>query len=99
MGCLCLASQRSHMFMSLSIISQERSSSTRVLAVSKIVLNKVNEMLVWSSRPFPILGCLVTGTVMEKISQRVIRQNKKMKYNRDTINQRDMEDLPSMVAK
>jgi hypothetical protein len=35
------------------------SSSTRVLAVSKIVLNKVNVMLVWSSRPFPILGCLV----------------------------------------
>ena len=87
------------MFMSLSIISQERSSSARILAVSKIVLNKVNEMLVWSSITFPIMGCLVIGIVMEKISQRVIRQNKKMKYNRDTINQRDMEDLPSMVTK
>jgi hypothetical protein len=45
---------------------QERSSSKRVLEVSKIVLNKVNAMLVWSSIPFPILGCLVTSIVMEK---------------------------------
>jgi hypothetical protein len=51
-------------------------------------------MLVWSSRPSPIFGCLTTGTVMEKISQRVIRQNRKIKYNRDTINQRDMERSP-----
>jgi hypothetical protein len=52
--------------MSLSITSQESSSSARVLAVSKIMLNKVNAMLIWSSRPFPILGYLVTGVVMEK---------------------------------
>jgi hypothetical protein len=56
-------------------------------------------MLVWSSRPFPIFGFLVTSTVMEKISQGVFRQNIKTKDNRDTINQRYMEDLPSMVAK
>jgi hypothetical protein len=40
-------------------------------------------MLVWSLRPFPILGCLVTGTVMEKISQGVFKQNKKFKDNRE----------------
>jgi hypothetical protein len=75
-------------------------AQARVLAVSKIVLNKVKAMLVWSLRPCSILGCLVEGTVMRKISQRVI--NKKQKYSKiivNTINQRDMEDLPSMVAK
>jgi hypothetical protein len=52
--------------MSYSITAHERSSSTWVLAVSKMVLNKFNAMLVWSMRPGSILGCLATGTVMEK---------------------------------
>jgi hypothetical protein len=56
-------------------------------------------MMIWSSRLFPILGCLVIGTVMEEISQGVIRKNRKMKDNHDKNNQRHMEDLPSLVAK
>jgi hypothetical protein len=87
--------------MSCSITSHERSSSARVLAVSKMVLNKVKAMLVWSLRPCSILGCLVTGIVMRKRKQSK-NKKQKQKYSMiimNTINQRDMEDLPSMVAK
>jgi hypothetical protein len=52
--------------MSCSITAHERSSSAQVLAVSKMVLNKVKAMLVWSLRPGSILGCLVIGIVMRK---------------------------------
>jgi hypothetical protein len=66
--------------MSCSITAHERSSSTRVLAVSKMVLNKVKAMLVWSLRLGSILGCLVTGTVMKKRKQSK-NQKQKQKYS------------------
>jgi hypothetical protein len=49
---------------SLSIVAHERSNSTRLLVVCKMVLNKFKAILVWSDRSGSILGCLVTGTVM-----------------------------------
>jgi hypothetical protein len=49
----------------------------RVLAVSRIVLNKVKEMLVWSLRPCSILGCLVEGTCHEKNQSKSIQKKKK----------------------
>jgi hypothetical protein len=42
-----------------------------------MVLNKVKAMLVWSLRPGSILGCLVTGTVMNERKQ---SKNQKQKY-------------------
>ena len=68
-----MASQRSRTLMSCSITSHERSSSTRVLAVSKMVLNKVKAMLVWSLRPGSILGCLATSTVVKKRNGQIIK--------------------------
>ena len=53
------------MFISLSIAAHERSSSTPVFVVYKMVLNRFNAMLIWSDRQGSILGCLVTGTVMK----------------------------------
>jgi hypothetical protein len=85
--------------MSCSITAHERSSSSRMLALSKMVLNKFKEMLVWSLRPGSILGCLVTGTVMK---ERKKSKNQKQKYSMiitNTNNQRDMKDIPSIVAK
>jgi len=35
-------------------------------------------MLFWSSRPFPILGSLVTGTIMEKIVKEYSDKSKKL---------------------
>jgi hypothetical protein len=48
-----------------------------VLVVSKMVLNKVKEMLVWSLRLASILGCLVIGIVMKERKQ---SKNQKHKY-------------------
>jgi hypothetical protein len=50
--------------MSRSIAAHERSNSTQVFVVYKIVLNKFKAMLVLFERSSSILGCLVTGTVM-----------------------------------
>jgi hypothetical protein len=48
------------------------------------VLNKVKAMLVWSSRPFPILGFLVTGIVMEKQSvKEYLDKTEKFEDNRE----------------
>jgi len=69
--------------MSLSITPQEYSISVRVLVFSKIMLNIVNAMLVWSSRPSPIMGYLVTGTIMEKSIKEYSNKTKKMKDNRE----------------
>jgi hypothetical protein len=63
--------------MSCSITSHECSRSARVLAVYRMVLNKVKSMLVWSLRPSSILGCLVAGTVMNERKQ---SKNQKKKY-------------------
>ena len=52
--------------MSCSTIAHERSISTGVLAASKMVLNKVKEMMVRSLRPGSILGFLATSIVMKK---------------------------------
>jgi hypothetical protein len=46
LNCLCLASQFSWILISLSIAAHERSNSTRLLAVCKMVLNKFKAMLV-----------------------------------------------------
>jgi hypothetical protein len=49
-----------------------------------MVLNKVKAMLVWSLRPCSILGCLVEGIVMRKISQRVYeKKRERFKDNRE----------------
>ena len=66
LGCLRLASQRSWELISRSISAHQWLSSTRVLAVSKMVLNKFKAMLVWSWRPGSILDCLATRTVIKK---------------------------------
>jgi hypothetical protein len=63
--------------MSCSIVAHEGSSSSLVLAVSKMVLNKVKAMLVWYLRPGSILGFLVIGTVMKERKQ---SKNQKKKY-------------------
>jgi hypothetical protein len=66
-----------------------------------MVLNKFKAMLVWSLRLSSILGFLVVGTAMRKRKQSNNKKQKK-KYSKiimNTNNQRDMEDLPSMVAK
>jgi hypothetical protein len=60
-----------------SITSHKISSSTWVLEISKMVLNKVKSMLVFSLRPSSILGCLVAGTVMKERKQ---SKNQKHKY-------------------
>ena len=66
LGCLRLASNYSWELIYHSIVSHEWLNSTRVLAVSKMVLNKFKAMLVWSWRLGSILGCLVTGTIIKK---------------------------------
>jgi hypothetical protein len=62
----------SRILISSEMSPQEQWSSSLVLAVSKMVLNRVKEMLVWSSRPSPISGFLVTGS--HGINQ--LKQNK-----------------------
>jgi hypothetical protein len=66
-----------------------------------MVLNKVREILVWSLRLGSILEFLVTGTVMKKKNiQRMKSRNIKIfNDNVNSINQRDMEDLPNMITK
>jgi hypothetical protein len=46
--------------------AHERSSSTRLVAVLRIVSNRFKAICVWSDSPGSILGCVGTGTVMEE---------------------------------
>jgi hypothetical protein len=45
------------------------------------------------------LGCLATSTVRKKRNSQRIKRNNKIIFNDNKINQRDMKDLPNMVAK
>jgi hypothetical protein len=44
--------------------AHERSSSTRLVAVLRIMSKRFTTMCVWSNSPGLILGCVGTGTVM-----------------------------------
>jgi hypothetical protein len=46
--------------------AHERSSSTRLVAVLRIVSKRFKAMCVWFDNPGSILGCVGTGTVMEE---------------------------------
>jgi hypothetical protein len=50
--------------MSRSIAAHDRSSSTWLVVVCKIVLNRFKAMLVWSWSLGSMLGCLTLGTVI-----------------------------------
>jgi hypothetical protein len=60
------------MFISHSIDAHERSSSTRVVVVLRIVSKRFKEICVWSDSTGSILGCLVTGLVMEEHNDKKI---------------------------
>jgi hypothetical protein len=55
-----------------SIAAHERSSSTRVVVVLRIVSKIFKAICVWSDSLGSILGCLVTGTVMEEQNDKKI---------------------------
>jgi hypothetical protein len=54
------------MLISCSIVAHERSSSTWVVAVLRIVSKRFKAMCVWFDNPGSILGCVGTRTVMEE---------------------------------
>ena len=54
------------MFMSISIAAHERSSSTQVVVVLRIVSKRFKAMCDWFDSPGSILGCVGVGTVMEE---------------------------------
>jgi hypothetical protein len=58
--------------MSLSIVSHKCSSSTQVVVVLRIVSKRFKEICVLSDSPGSILGCLVTGIVIEEQNNKKI---------------------------
>jgi hypothetical protein len=54
------------MFISRSIATHERSSSTWVVAILSIVSKRFKEIWVWSNKLGSILGCLTTEAVIEE---------------------------------
>jgi len=54
------------MAISYSISTHEHLSSTRVVAVLRVVSKRFKEMCIWFDNRGSILGCVGSGTVMEE---------------------------------
>jgi hypothetical protein len=52
--------------MSCSMAAHERSSSTRLVAILRIVSKRFKAMCVWFDSSGSMLGCVGIGTVMEE---------------------------------